>query len=202
MMRLLFLAPLLVFAVLAYYFSAGLKRDPSYIPSMLIDRPAPPFDLPAIDGRNEGLASTDFEGEVALLNVFASWCVSCRVEHPMLMQIEREGVVPLLGLNWKDKPGDGARWLARYGDPYSRIGDDANGRVAIDFGVTGAPETFVIDRQGSVRHKHVGPITPEIWRGVLLPMIEELKNAEPPQDRDDRADGDCDAVSSDCGAAG
>lgn len=173
--RLFFLLPISLFLVVGVYFMAGLKRDPAYMPSMLIDRPAPVFALPPIEGRTEGLSNEDFAGEVVLLNVFGSWCAGCLIEHPVLMEIAADGAAPLLGLNWRDKPGDAARWLARHGDPYARIGDDADGRVAIDFGVTGAPETFVIDAKGRVRHKHVGPIAPEDWRGVIKPMIEELK---------------------------
>ena len=150
MARLFFILPISAFLVIGVYFMAGLKRDPAYMPSMLIDRPAPEFSLPPIAGREEGLSSDDFKGEVTLLNVFASWCVACQVEHPVLMRIKSEDSVPLYGLNWKDKPGDGAAWLARHGDPYSKIGDDADGRVAIEFGVTGAPETFVIDADGDV----------------------------------------------------
>lgn len=180
--RLLYLAPISLFLVLGVYFLAGLGRDPAYMPSMLIDRPAPEFSLPPLEGREEGFSNADFGGEVALVNVFASWCAPCLEEHPVLMQIARSGAVPIFGVNWKEKPGDGARWLARHGDPYARVGDDASGRVAIDFGVTGAPETFVIDRNGKVRHKHVGPITPQVWRGVLAPMIEDLKNEIPTPD--------------------
>ena len=176
MKRLIFLAPISFFLVLAIYFAAGLQRDPSYLPSMLIDRPAPEFDLPPIDGFEAGLSSADLIGKVSMLNVFGSWCVSCDIEHPVLMEIAREGVVPIYGLDWKDKPGDGTKWLQRRGNPYTAIGDDAEGRVAIDFGVTGAPETFVIDRQGRIRHKHTGPITPELWENVLTPMIRDLQD--------------------------
>jgi cytochrome c biogenesis protein CcmG/thiol:disulfide interchange protein DsbE len=173
--RVLFTLPLALFAALAVSFFFGLGRDPEFAPSMLIDRPVPPFDLPPIAGRAEGLKSADLSGAVTLVNVFASWCVSCEIEHPTLMAIRKEGRARLVGLNWKDKPGDGAKWLARLGDPYERIGDDAAGRVAIEFGVTGAPETFVVDRKGRVRHKHVGPITPEIWRSQLRPMVVALE---------------------------
>lgn len=175
MRRLLFLAPLGLFLALCIAFIAGLGRDPALTPSMLIGRPVPGFDLAPIAGRSKGLSSGDLQGDVALVNVFASWCAPCAVEHPVLMAIAKEGEVALMGVNWKDKPGDGARWLARLGDPYARIGDDADGRVAVDFGVTGAPETFLVDRNGQVRHKHIGPITPEIWRGQLKPMIEALR---------------------------
>jgi cytochrome c biogenesis protein CcmG/thiol:disulfide interchange protein DsbE len=174
MRRLLFFAPLSLFLALAIYFAAGLNRDPAQLPSMLIDRPVPEFALPPIEGKAEGLSSENLRGEATLVNVFASWCPPCAEEQPVLMRIAREGGAPIMGLNWKDKPGDGARFLARYGDPYARIGDDRDGRVAVDFGVTGAPETFVVDAEGRVRHKHVGPITPQVWRNVLRPMIEQL----------------------------
>ncbi|MBI1392575.1 MAG: DsbE family thiol:disulfide interchange protein [Alphaproteobacteria bacterium] len=175
MRRLFFFAPLALFVVVGMYFAEGLTRDPGYMPSMLIDRPAPTFDLPPIEGYAEGLSSDDFAGQVSLLNVFGSWCVSCNVEHPVLLAIKAEAVAPIYGLDWKDKPGAGTAWLARKGDPYAKVGDDADGRAAIDFGVTGAPETFVIDAAGRVRHKHVGPISREDWETVLRPMILDLK---------------------------
>ncbi|MEE2691882.1 MAG: DsbE family thiol:disulfide interchange protein [Pseudomonadota bacterium] len=171
------IAPLVVFAAIAGAFAVGLTRDPSAIPSTLIDRPLPEFDLPPIEGYDKRLAAADLKGEVSLLNVFGSWCVSCHVEHPFLMQIAAAGEVPIHGLNWKDKPGDGAAWLARLGNPYDRIGDDPEGRVIFDLGVTGAPETFVIDKEGRVRYKHVGPVTPEVWEKTLRPLIEKLKRA-------------------------
>ncbi|MEO0400593.1 MAG: DsbE family thiol:disulfide interchange protein [Pseudomonadota bacterium] len=180
MRRLLYFAPLALFLIAGVYFAIGLTRNPTYMPSMLIDAPAPTFELSPIEGYTEGLSSADLQGGVSLLNVFGSWCVSCEIEHPVLLSIAAEGVAPLYGLDWKDKPGAGAQWLQRRGDPYAKIGDDADGRVAIDFGVTGAPETFVIDAEGRVRHKHVGPITPEIWATVLKPMIEDLQNADDP----------------------
>ncbi len=177
MKRLVFLMPVLLFLALAFWFAKGLSRDPRYIPSMLIDRPAPDFVLPPIAGPMEGLSSSDFQGQVSMLNIFGSWCASCEIEHPVLMAIAREGVAPIYGLNWKDAPGAGAEWLRGRGDPYAKIGDDAAGRVAIDFGVTGAPETFIIDAAGRVRHKHVGPVTMDEWRHVLKPMIEDLNDA-------------------------
>ncbi len=177
MSKIFFLAPISVFLVLVLYFAAGLQRDPGFLPSMLIDRPAPAFDLPPIAGYDNGLSTENLTGRVSLVNVFGSWCVSCQVEHPVLMRIKAEGGPPIYGLNWKDKPGDGSQWLQRHGDPYTLIGDDADGRVAIEFGVTGAPETFVVDAAGRIRHKHTGPITEEHWRRVLAPMIKELENA-------------------------
>ena len=177
MNRLVYFAPLVAFAVIAAYFLYGLGRDPGYIPSMLIDRPAPQFSLPPIEGRTDGLSTEDLAGRVSLVNVFGSWCVACEIEHPVLLAIEAEGLAPVFGVDWKDRPGAGAAWLEQRGDPYARIGDDQDGRVAIEFGVTGAPETFIIDASGRVRHKHVGPITPELWRTTLRPMIEDLKDA-------------------------
>lgn len=177
MRRLVFLIPVLAFAALAVWFAQGLNRDPRYIPSMLIDRPVPDFNLPPIDGRKEAFLSADLKGRVSMVNIFGSWCASCEIEHPVLMSIAREDVAPIYGLNWKDSPGAGAEWLRARGDPYAKIGDDAEGRVAIDFGVTGAPETFIVDQEGRVRHKHVGPISKADWRNVLKPMIEDLKRA-------------------------
>lgn len=175
MRRMLFLIPLVLFAGLCLYFIAGLKRDPAYTPSMLIDRPAPEFSLPALKGQTEGFSSADLNGAVTLVNVFASWCAPCAQEHPVLMRLAKGGV-RVAGINWKEKTADaGPAFLARLGNPYRLIGDDRDGRVAIDFGVTGAPETFVIDRKGKVRHKHIGPITEEIWRVQLRPMVEALE---------------------------
>lgn len=177
MKRLVFIAPVAAFGLIALGLIFGLGRDPSYVPSMLIDRPAPAFDLAPIAGYDTGFASSDLGGEASLVNIFGSWCVSCEIEHPVLMAIAREGDVPIYGIDWKDKPGAGTAWLQRRGDPYTAIGDDASGRVAIDFGITGAPETFVIDKTGRIRHKHTGPITEAHWERVLKPMIEELNRA-------------------------
>jgi cytochrome c biogenesis protein CcmG/thiol:disulfide interchange protein DsbE len=177
MNRALLLVPVFLFIVVGAFFAWGLTRDPSRIPSQLIDRPLPVFDMPAIEGFTEGLATDDLKGEVALLNVFASWCVSCHIEHPVLMRLAAEDAVPIYGLNWKEKPGEGKAWLDRFGDPYTKVGDDQNGRVAIDLGVTGAPETFVVDRDGRVRFKVVGPITEQYWAETLQPLIEDLRKS-------------------------
>ncbi|PQA86861.1 DsbE family thiol:disulfide interchange protein [Hyphococcus luteus] len=177
MRRIVFIFPILVFVVVGAFFAYGLTRDPSNIPSQLIDRPLPEFDLPAIQGLQDGLSTEDIKGEVALVNVFASWCVSCHIEHPVLMELTKANAVPIYGLNWKDAPGDGKAWLDRYGNPYKAVGDDQKGRVAIDLGVTGAPETFVVDRQGRVRFKVVGPITEQYWTDTLQPLIEELRRS-------------------------
>lgn len=177
MRRLAFIVPIVLFLMVAAALGLGLRRDPSVLPSMLIDRPIPTFDLPGLTpGDTAGLASSDFTGKPMLLNVFASWCVACVMEHPMLLQLEAEGVT-IHGLNWKDEPAAGAAWLAQRGNPYTRIGSDPRGRTGIDFGVTGAPETFVIDGQGRVRYRHVGPITPEVWTETLEPMLARLESA-------------------------
>jgi cytochrome c biogenesis protein CcmG/thiol:disulfide interchange protein DsbE len=175
MKRLLLFAPLILFILLGGYFVVGLGRDPSRIPSVLIDRPLPSIELPAIEGFDAGFSSDDIKGEVALINIFGSWCASCAIEHPMLMEIASGGEVVLVGIDWKDPKGEGARWLARHGNPYDFIGDDAAGRTAIDLGVTGAPETFVVDRNGRIRYKQIGPITPRIWREELGPLVRRLK---------------------------
>jgi cytochrome c biogenesis protein CcmG/thiol:disulfide interchange protein DsbE len=167
MRKVVLFAPLIVFVVVGSFFAWGLTRDPSRIPSQLIDRPLPEFDLPAIQGFSEGLSTEDFKGQVTLLNVFASWCVSCHIEHPLLMELAAKGDIPIYGLNWKEKPGDGKAWLDRLGNPYSMIGDDRQGRVAIDLGVTGAPETFVVDKGGRVRYVFIGPITQRSWEETL-----------------------------------
>ena len=174
MKRLFAMLPVLVFVAVLAGFIAGLRHDPSILPSMLIGRPLPKFDLVAVTADNPRLASTDLAGEPALLNVFASWCVSCQVEHPTLMRLRAQGVA-IHGLDWRDEPADGARWLAEKGDPYLRIGSDPSGRAGIDLGVSGVPETFVVDKRGRVRYRQVGAITPEVWASVLEPLMARLK---------------------------
>ena len=163
--------PLLVFAGLAVLFGVGLTLNPREVPSPLIGKPVPEFRLAPVKGRTLGLASADLRGEVSIVNVFASWCVECRAEHPLWMQLKADGVVPLHGLNYKDRPDDAAAWLAELGDPYSRTGADLDGRVGIEWGVYGVPETFVVDGKGVVVYKHVGPISPEALEAKVLPAI-------------------------------
>ena len=177
MNRILLFVPLAIFAITLVYFGMGLRQDPSAIPSQMIDRPLPAFDLAGLEAGDPGLSNTDLLGQVSLLNVFGSWCPPCAIEHPMLMQISRSGRVPIYGVDWRDEPGAGAAWLARHGNPYSRVGDDAQGRLAIDLGITGAPETFLVDTEGRVRFHHVGIITEEVWLDAILPMIEELERS-------------------------
>jgi len=176
MKRLILLAPLAIFILLGAYFAIGLQRDPSRIPSVLIDKPLPAIDLPAIEGFEKGFSSDDIKGEVAFINIFGSWCASCALEHPMLMEIASSGEVVLVGVDWKDEKGAGTAWLEKNGNPYDFVGDDAAGRAAIDLGVTGAPETFIVDPNGRIRYKHVGPITPQVWREQLRPLARRLKD--------------------------
>lgn len=174
--RLMYLLPLVVFVVLAGYFWVGLGRDPQSVPSVLVDQPVPAFSLSAIAGRERGFSSDDLLGQVSLVNVFGSWCVACLVEHPFLMQLKTEGIIPIFGINWRERtPEAGPAWLKRHGDPYTLVGDDPNSKAAIAFGVTGAPETFVVDTGGVIRYKHVGPVTPEIWNHTLWPIVRDLQ---------------------------
>jgi cytochrome c biogenesis protein CcmG/thiol:disulfide interchange protein DsbE len=173
--RTVLLVPLLVFVGIGVFLGFGLTHDPRLVPSPLIGKPVPVFSLPPVRGRSLGLSSTDLRDQVSLVNVFASWCVACREEHPVLMGIERQGIVPIYGLNYKDQPGDAEAWLTDMGDPYARTGADLDGRVAIDWGVYGVPETFVVDRDGRIAYKQIGAITPTIWNQTLLPLIRKLQ---------------------------
>lgn len=167
--------PLLLFLGLAVLFGVGLTLNPREIPSPLIGKPVPTFSLPPVKGRTLGLSSADLKGEVSLVNVFASWCTACRAEHPLLMDLKEKGVVPIHGLNYKDKPEDAERWLNELGDSYTRTGADVDGRVGIEWGVYGVPETFVIDRDGRIAYKHIGQLTPQALRDKIVPLINELR---------------------------
>ena len=169
-----YVLPLLVFSLIALAFAIGLKLDPSLIPSVLIGKPVPEFDLPPVKGRTLGLSSRDLRGEVSLVNVWASWCTECRKEHPILMALARDKLVPVHGLNYKDKPDDAAAWLDDLGDPYTRNGADENGRVGIDWGVYGVPETFVVDAEGRIAYKHIGALTERLLTETILPLVDEL----------------------------
>jgi cytochrome c biogenesis protein CcmG/thiol:disulfide interchange protein DsbE len=181
-LRLGVLVPLLAAAVLVAAFGKRLMDieggdDPRLLPTVLLNTPVPDMALEAIPGRErtpDGLADEDLKGEVSLVNIWGSWCVACLAEHPMLNEIAKSGVVPVQGIEWRDAPDASLAWLRKHGDPYRRIGQDPKSRAAIAFGVTGAPETFVVDREGVIRHKHIGPITPEIWERSLRPLIAEL----------------------------
>lgn len=173
--------PLAVAATLVIVLAWGLNRDPSNLPSTLLGKAVPDFDLPPVQGRTLGLSGTDLKGEVSLVNVFASWCVACREEHPLFMKLTAQGTVPLHGLNYKDQPDDAAKWLDSLGDPYRRTGADVSGRVAIDWGVYGVPETFVIGADGRIAYKHIGPVSEEVLTRTILPLVESLRQqAEDP----------------------
>lgn len=175
MKRLLFILPVLGFVGLLAVFFLGLGRDPRALPSAFIGKPLPAFTTAPLRPGDRGLANTDFQtGEPVLLNVFASWCGPCRVEHPVLMRLRQEGVI-IHGLDWKEDADAGMEWLRQRGDPYVRAGNDPSGRTGIEFGVAGVPETFVIDKQGRVRYRHVGALTPEDWENTVRPLMEELR---------------------------
>lgn len=174
-MRLALTVPVFVFVVLAWVLGWGLTTDPRTIPSTLIGKSVPQFDLPPVQGRSLGLSTSDLRGEVSLVNVFASWCTACLQEHPLFMQLKSQGVVPIHGLNYKDPQDAAERWLNRHGDPYSRTGADRSGRVGIDWGVYGVPETFVVSKDGRIVHKQIGPLTQQILQEKLMPMIRRLQ---------------------------
>jgi cytochrome c biogenesis protein CcmG/thiol:disulfide interchange protein DsbE len=173
--KLLGLAPLGGFALLSALLAAGLRLKPREVPSPLIGQPAPDFDLPHLHDAAQRVSPAQMRGQVWLLNVWASWCAPCRTEHPLLVAVARDAGVPLLGLSYKDDPRSAQEWLRALGDPYRAVAVDREGRAAIDYGVYGVPETFVIDRAGLVRHKHVGPLTPQAWAGELQPLIRRLQ---------------------------
>jgi len=172
---LVLLLPLVLFFGLVLAFAVPLDRDPSKIPSALIGKPVPVFSLPPVKGRELGLSSTDLDGEVSLVNVFASWCVACREEHTLLMQLKADSTVPIHGLDYKDEPDNAARWLNSMGDPYTRTGADRDGRVAIDWGVYGVPETFVVSRDGRIAYKQIGPLTAKDLQETVLPLVRRLQ---------------------------
>ena len=169
------LIPLGIFVVLCAFLLMGLWRDPREVPSPLIGKPAPPFTLAQLHEPSKTLGPADLRGQVWLLNVWASWCASCRDEHPLLVALGRAKIVPIVGLDYKDEAADGMRWLAQNGDPYSVSVVDRDGRVGLDWGVYGAPETFVVDKTGTIRYKQIGPITAEALEKKILPMIRALQ---------------------------
>lgn len=176
MMRSLkFILPLAIFLLLGWFLMRGLDRDPREIPSPLIGKPAPAFSLPVLADPSQTWSPEQFKGEVWLLNVWGSWCAACQIEHPLLLDLAKNKTVRMVGLAWKDMPDNSKAWLAKFGNPYDQTVMDFKGLVAIDYGVYGAPETFVIDKQGVIRYKHVGPITLELVNAKLLPLLVELK---------------------------
>ncbi len=170
-----FVWPLLIFAVLVGFLYKGLDLNPREVPSPLIGKPAPAFALAQLHEPSRTIGPADMAGKVWLLNVWASWCVACRQEHPVLRDLAAMKVLPMVGLNYKDVRSDGIAWLERFGDPYAVSAFDGDGRVGIDFGVYGVPETFVIDKRGTIRFKHIGPVTPEVVQTKLLPLVKELE---------------------------
>ena len=173
MMR--YLIPLFAFIVLAAFLLVGLTLNPRQVPSPLIDKPAPIFQLNHLHEPEKILSSTVILGKVWLLNVWASWCVSCRDEHPLLVELAKSGIVPIYGLNYKDERTTAMQWLKRYGDPYAVSIVDADGKVGIDFGVYGVPETYIIDKKGIIRHKQIGPVTADSLEKTIVPLIIELQ---------------------------
>ncbi len=176
MRRLLFLAPILVFVGLAVYFAAPLLKgtDPSFIPSPLIDKPVPNFDLPPLPGYQHGLSSADLKGQAQIVNIFASWCIPCRAEAPVLMGLAKAAHVPIRGIDQKDKPEDALKYLRELGDPYTSIGMDADRHVSIDWGAYGAPETFIVDAEGRIRWKQAAPLTQADIHDTILPLLAKL----------------------------
>lgn len=174
-----FAIPVVLFALMGLLLAYGLRLDPRKIPSPLVDKPLPTFALPTVADPSKTIATADLRGRVYLLNVWASWCVACREEHPLLVDLAKTGSVPIIGLNYKDQREDAIRWLRALGDPYETSLADLEGRVGIELGVYGVPETFLIDREGVIRYKHIGPVTPQVLANVLLPKVAELNNANP-----------------------
>jgi len=169
-----YLIPLVLFLALAIFLAIGLTRDPHELTSVLINQPAPAFRLPELKAAGKTISNEDMRGKVWLLNVWASWCVACREEHPWLIKYAQSGAVPIYGLNYKDRREDAIAWLEELGDPYTANAVDFDGRTGIDYGVYGAPETYVIDQGGMIRMKHVGPITPDVWSEKILPVVQQL----------------------------
>ncbi len=178
MRSLRFIIPLLLFAVIGAFLYKGLSNDPRRIPSPLVDKPAPAFSLPVLGTDDQAWGPEQMRGKVWLLNIWGSWCAACLIEHPLFNQIAREGSLPLVGLAWKDDPVASTRWLERHGNPYSVVISDRPGRAAIDYGVYGAPESFLIDKRGVIRFKQTGPFSAEIIRDQLMPLVRQLQ-AEP-----------------------
>lgn len=174
-MRLRLLLPLLVFGLLVVLLGKGLVLNPSEVPSPLIDKAAPDFNLPRLHDPAAVISNKDMAGKVWMLNVWASWCVSCRQEHPLLVDLARRGIVPIYGLNYKDTREEAITWLQRLGNPYLESAFDADGRVGMDYGVYGVPETYVIDAQGMIRYKQIGPVNADVLQDKILPLIQELQ---------------------------
>ena len=186
-MKAAFVLPLLVFGVIAGFLLVGLSRDPALLPSVLIDKPVPAFSAPLLPGSVKDTAAAaaadnfgpeSLEGRVWVLNVWASWCVACVAEHEVITTMTNLVSVPVIGLNYKDIDADATAWLQRFGNPYDHVPTDANGRIGIDFGLYGVPETYIVDKAGKIRYKHVGPVDQDALQDKLLPLIQELQAAQ------------------------
>lgn len=176
-MKLQYLLPVAGFLVLAVGLGVGLTLKPREIPSALIGKPVPAFELPPVQGRTAGLSTADLrQGKPVLVNVFASWCGPCRQEHPLFMELARTTDIQIYGLNQRDRPEDAARWLATFGDPYDKTGADFNGRASIEWGVYGVPETFVVDGQGCIQYKHISVLTRDVLEEEILPRLRGEKH--------------------------
>jgi cytochrome c biogenesis protein CcmG/thiol:disulfide interchange protein DsbE len=175
-----YLIPLVVFLGMVIFLAIGLRLDPREVPSPFIGKPAPRFSLPQVADAGKTFGDEDLKGQVSLLNVWASWCVSCRQEHPILIELAKQNVAPIYGLNYKDERNAALDWLQRFGNPYRSSGFDADGKIGIEWGVYGVPETFVIDKQGIIRYKQTGPVTEEILQQKLLPLIRQLQQEQAP----------------------
>jgi len=166
--------PLFIFAAIVLLLWRGLKLDPTVLPSALLDKTVPSFKLQRLDNKQAWFSDADLRGNISLVNVWATWCIPCRDEHPVLMNIARNSKIPIYGINYKDNWQDARAWLRRYGDPYVSSGFDEDGHVAIEWGSYGVPETFLIDEKGTVRYRHTGVLTPQIWREQFLPLINTI----------------------------
>ena len=176
-MKAKFLIPLVLFLVLAVFLAIGLNRDPHEVPSPLINKPAPAFEIPQLSEPNQSFSPASMKGQVWILNVWASWCVACREEHPVLVELAKSKMGPIIGLDYKDKREEALAMLAKQGNPYVLSAFDSNGRVGIDYGVYGVPETYVIDKTGIIRFKHIGPITMDLLNQKIYPLISELQKS-------------------------
>ena len=177
--KLRFLVPLIIFGALAGLLLFGLGQDPREVPSPLVGKAAPEFKLPSLLDPSRSVSNADLNGKISLVNVWASWCNACRAEHGMLMELSERDDIQIIGLNWKDDRADALTVIRMTGNPYTLIAHDPDNEYGIDWGVYGAPETFVVDAQGIIRHKHIGPIDPPTWERVLAPLIDKLKAEQP-----------------------
>lgn len=170
-----FILPFIIFMVLAAFLYVGLGLNPHEVPSPLVGKPAPAFTLPQLHEPDKQLSLQDMKGQVWLFNVWASWCTACVYEHPLFMELSRRNAVPIYGMNYKDQPEDAKAWLRRHGDPYTLVVADIEGRVGIDYGVYGVPETYLIDKQGVIRYKRIGGVTEKDLSETILPLVKELQ---------------------------